>query len=693
MALVEQLSNLDIASGFSVDTLTCEESAPAFLHSLLRRGLHNRPEKTAGVLSNMLLFLKQSTITDSRLTSLLHIIQMILSTANPVESGVLAELISAIKHYYLWPRPISDTARDMLQMLSVEVKNPGFSMRTRLFEEVPELTRGYRPHGKERVVHVLVDRNTQFGQRCQSILQSTYPRDVALRELQVFLLCQFFDFSLPMDLNELDLDGFSDDDVASYYLTGLEIVNRTKKMSDDDSTAFLAEKFALLRNYIVARITDARRGARSTTRPTGNLWPALKFDFLPISCPAHEQPVALYTKAQFPYRASSDALLHVFKSYANLGLSEKVTVRIAIAGNDQTLHSVIGGYVAIKAQFQEIMSSVRPVFYFLPMERSYFSNYLCRVDPWYARHVVAMMHGSLRVLPMMASRFGELTNQSFAAAGGSGGGGVGAAAGGGGGVGVVPDGRQRQLTITQGAQVSIDAVLGCPAAVSLSDIPSPSMMMRAELSYYFREARNNLPINIYQCETWTKSNASVTRPFLQRCELGGEAYLANFRRVNGVADDVSGEEVAKLFKTYRFTPTPVSLKMTQMSISGAARQATAVEFRAYQTLLVSSVSWDSSRSSPVNPVDPWVEVYAVEGDAKKRKKLTDKHVYHVSTIDIEADKTKGVFEVLLDGVLYTDLVRIKISLCADPSTGDFIHMPMMSFASIGKVQVGTAQKI
>jgi hypothetical protein len=48
----------------------------------------------------------------------------------------------------LWPRPYSDVARDVLQMLTIELKSPGAAMRKVLMEENPDLIKGTPKTGR-----------------------------------------------------------------------------------------------------------------------------------------------------------------------------------------------------------------------------------------------------------------------------------------------------------------------------------------------------------------------------------------------------------------------------------------------------------------------------------------------------------------------------------------------------------------
>lgn len=70
--------------------------------------------------------------------------------------------LGIIKNYYLWPRPYGDVARDLLQLLTLELKAPGIifiifiifllnkgtTLRKMIFEENPDLLKNITKTGK-----------------------------------------------------------------------------------------------------------------------------------------------------------------------------------------------------------------------------------------------------------------------------------------------------------------------------------------------------------------------------------------------------------------------------------------------------------------------------------------------------------------------------------------------------------------
>jgi hypothetical protein len=61
-----------------------------------------------------------------------------------------------VKQYYLWPCPYGDVAKELLNLLSVELKSAGSGMRELFIEENPELEKGYVLTGRYAARAVVV---------------------------------------------------------------------------------------------------------------------------------------------------------------------------------------------------------------------------------------------------------------------------------------------------------------------------------------------------------------------------------------------------------------------------------------------------------------------------------------------------------------------------------------------------------
>jgi len=53
--------------------------------------------------------------------------------------SLYATIQQRVSQFYLWPRPWADCARDVLELLSLDIKAPGAAFRSRFVEEIAGL--------------------------------------------------------------------------------------------------------------------------------------------------------------------------------------------------------------------------------------------------------------------------------------------------------------------------------------------------------------------------------------------------------------------------------------------------------------------------------------------------------------------------------------------------------------------------
>jgi hypothetical protein len=96
--------------------------------------------------------------------------------------------LSVVKSYYLWPKPYGDVARDVLQLLTIEMKSPCAALRRRIIEENPELLKGSRKTGRERTVYLLYDHALDDARTLHDLIKSHSVVDINSHQLQINLL-------------------------------------------------------------------------------------------------------------------------------------------------------------------------------------------------------------------------------------------------------------------------------------------------------------------------------------------------------------------------------------------------------------------------------------------------------------------------------------------------------------------------
>lgn len=117
--------------------------ATCLIHSYLRK-LIQRPANAGLMFEKMFFFMKHPLLTEQRVLSLLLIFREFLNLTQKIP----VDALPIVKAYYLWPKPVGEVARELLQELTIEKKSPGHAMRQQFLEENPELLRSLSRTGK-----------------------------------------------------------------------------------------------------------------------------------------------------------------------------------------------------------------------------------------------------------------------------------------------------------------------------------------------------------------------------------------------------------------------------------------------------------------------------------------------------------------------------------------------------------------
>ncbi|KAL6076097.1 1-phosphatidylinositol-3-kinase regulator [Balamuthia mandrillaris] len=676
--MVEQCTNPDISS--SIPSLSFPSSTASSLYHVyllrLLREARDDEKQVLALFDAVLMFLKHPLlVAEERLLSLLHLLRTFITSSQNLNEKLIQTLIELIRPYYLWPLPHGLVAKELLQMLSIELKSRGSAIRSQFFEDVPELVEGYKPSGRERVVHVLIDKELDNAERMKALLEAFSPPEMDLRELHLRLLCH----SLLTHLRGVD-DKDEDEPLSSEFLSLLQscsledaqefswnasqILNQALLMNEAKAELFRISQLTSLKEDIIKHLSSSKTSkTNDPSSPSPSFsnglthLPSMNFEFHSIT----SSPLELITNYESPLKyarsSTADCLAKIFSSYQSSSADKqdnKPIVRIAIAGTDQTLHNVVGAFVYLRATRPTLFaSSSSPELrvYHLPIvdhSPSRLSTFLSSRDVWYARNVCAMLQHVQRIVP------------------------------------AVPDASPLRSEKEQEEQTKQ------AAKEQQHDLnhyynrnASPSCILRQALENYFREARNRVELNLWQAECWSENGAYRTIPFLQKAELGLEAFGIAYKMANSLDSSLTVKEMMEK-KLFKYTPPSLSLKFTQVNLGGMARPGPTLEAKAYSLISLSSVpsSIGGERGTPPHPSQPWLELYALDSDVKKRKtKVSEERVYHVAQIELEVtDKRREPVDLLLDDVLYGPFIRIKISRCVDLKEDDIAFtLPMMTF--------------
>ena len=196
ISLIDQCSNIELSTfdwGQSVDKSEAKYGSLSYIDIYLRNTLREGGIKSINrsklIFETILLFLKHPLLSEKRMLSLLHMLKNYIIKSPKVLPDVLSSALSIVRPYYLWPRPHSDVARDVLQLLTIELKSPGAAFRKVLAEECPELSKGSTKTGKERYVYLLVDETSTNARKLREMIRNTTnTTDINISILQLNLL-------------------------------------------------------------------------------------------------------------------------------------------------------------------------------------------------------------------------------------------------------------------------------------------------------------------------------------------------------------------------------------------------------------------------------------------------------------------------------------------------------------------------
>lgn len=656
-SLIAQCSHIPFPDDFVADSAPIGLLASCLLNTYLRNCLREG-RQTRILFDGVLTLLKQSkTMRDAQLLTLLHMLRGFVVVSPKLDPEILENAIEVVKQYYLWPCPYGDVAKELLNLLSVELKSAGSGMRELFVEENPELEKGYVLTGRERIVYIIADQNIEKAKRLRTLLQSFPPEEVSPSQIQMNLLASILETNANIDPDQLHLEFCTREDTATFYHTAMEILNQAVMMSEKEAIAFRHQKLTALKDYIVSRSTATRRSsvALQSSARTSSL-PPLQFEFMMINSSTEEPPLNYETHFKYPHRMSMDILLNIIKLHRQPPDNPKpCVIKVGIAGDDQTLHSVAGSYVALKMTKPRLFENLSFQFYIIPLDiegrSSNFPHFLAKHDGWYGRHVLCLANYLLRVLPSAGAAEPKADGRAKKATWSA----------------IDSPSPSMQLIARSYAGIGpaeVAAALegGTSVRVPLRP-PCPSLLLRAELQNYFREARNRLEVNLYQCECWCVGDtAYFTVPFAQRVTVGIQAFAKAFMTSNNMTERMSVEELQSKVKGFKYAPCALGLKFIQMSVTGAPRQGPPMKYRPYNEIVVANVPARGDRFTPAHPSKNWLEMYTQKADSKKRSARSAKeHTYHISAIEVEPkDRRKDEFHVLIDDVLYGPFTKIKI---------------------------------
>jgi Phosphoinositide 3-kinase gamma adapter protein p101 subunit len=759
ISLVDQCCDITIPSDFdwwgNPQDISAAFLTQSFVHSFLRFCLARGDETSSNIVfDKVLLFLKHPGISESRLMVLLHMLFTFLIQSGTTHLDLLSYALSVVRQYFTWPLPFAEMVRSTLSLLTLELKSPGNALRRSLFSEHPELRPGtgaqvassasgaaaaFRPTtGKEKDVYVLLDNLSLRAKQLQQLLESCQPPTLMIGQLRVNLLANIIGTQLSMPVESLDVHFLNENELMEAYEYSLAVLAEAIRAPTQEAAAAMKQyELAGLRDRIAATASPRRLAGEPATFhvPTYPALAPLDFTFRPVNV---NNTAPAVDEKPFAKRSSVVLLQNIFAQYSDVArqIQEqrvrnatdridqelKPVVRIMVVGGDQILHNIAASWALIRATDGKglpggqamtpgLLDELDVRFFFVPVDRSEFARFLGTTDVWYGRQVVSFPLAALRTLPSVAlGATGDSSSASAASApkapvqrqhratllsslsGGAPGAGAGQAAG--------------PFAAVQSIQLAEDedpVIRGVSA-------PAPSRVLREELQYFVREARQRLEIPVWLCACYTVSGGPVsfTVPFLQRCDLGTPAAARMFQQAKDLPSDWSTSRITAS-KGFKNQSVAVSVKHMQVNLVGQERSGPPMDKATYSQISIANVPIAGGEMGKVqgDPSASVLEVSLVEADASKKAKKTATYIgreasetagvatVHAVVVELDSEDRKKTFNIVLDGCPYGPFARIRISRClpqaqtgapASSSTVDMVKapitMPFMHFTPL-----------
>lgn len=643
--------------------------AISLLQNLLRHRLYTTQESSNFVFEQIIGMLQHPSVSESLLMPLLHMLRVYLSNTSFPPLSLLPRIIAAVTPYYIWPRPFSDAAREVIEVASIELKSPGTALRTTMLEETPSLVPGMPSSGlqdsnnassipPERNVWILFDKDLPRARTLFEILKQHVPTQTSPIELQLRFLATIFSLVLKMKPEALGLEYATPEQLNLYFGAAVTVLEHSLTLPEERAIEHYTAELSTLQKKILSEIGSAVQNKP----PKPYRLPPL--NFIPKVAGFAVKDLSVDTNAhsrhRFPKRESYDHLLEILNQALEMVIpgERPPTVKIGIIGGDDTIHNLATGFLVLSSDRPELVEKLDVQFYFIPADSSDLANWFCSLDPWYGRHSVVLPRAITGLYP------GPLGDGASNASGSS---------GSGYGQSSAPSGRSQSMRID-------------PLAISASFIDlieeqsklvSPSSVFHSELEYMFREAKHPLNLNIFKAECVLPDNTTLTLPFFARACLGLTAAIESFKKVNDLGSNLTEAEITA-HKNFKWNPPTVALKYIQMNPLSVARAIGQQDARVYTniTLAALPVAADAGNFINPNPTHPWLELMLLEDKKKKATSREDVRTYHVSQVELGGPEP---FDLCLDGISYGLVSRVKFTAATHADKEIIYRLPFMTY--------------
>ncbi|PRP80063.1 hypothetical protein PROFUN_10746 [Planoprotostelium fungivorum] len=573
-----------------------------------------------------------------RILVMLHIIKnvMILTSRENI-----AMAIDHIKPFYLWPSPIGDYARELLQCLSLEAKIPGYTLRKQILADYPQISGGSPKEGEDDV-YVVLDSSVPLAMVLFEFIRASQPSYTSDTQLQLDLLAHIMTINVE-GTEEIQWENLSAANVKTFLTDAMTVQNQIVFVTQKQSEEFCRDGLGdLLKKVSSTTFSDSSLNLRP--RPLRHKH--LNFHFhsmTPDNRPPTAQQIEPVTK--IVKRNGTDVLAKIFSSFAECpeGKTPKPVAKLMIVGGDSLLHNMAGALSYLKMTNTEttrILDNVDLQLFYVPCGYGHTSSYMSRRDPWFARHVCTTTVAVAKVLPTVLSTnlstepSSPLTGRTTSS---------------------VRDNEWRYSgsmnRAASSSLFSVKSIIRAPRQGESDNKMTPAELLYTELENYVLQAKEEVPIHVYQCECTTTEGVTYNIVFVRSVEIGFKVYqrITEEELAAGMTKD----------KMTKYLAPVLAVRYSASNVLGVPYREHKIDYQYYHVILANNIPNFSAPLHSSDPTKPWLE-------KKYKTKPTPKDlempclVAHTSTFEAEA-RPGTHFQVLIDDVLCGPFVKIKVS--------------------------------
>jgi hypothetical protein len=688
---LQQICHMERGKAVDYQRIQAKSMAISLLPSLIRIRLHQSPDTSNFVFEQLIALLQHPSIDDHLLLPLLHMLKVFLATTSFPPISLLSRITAAVTPYYIWPRPYSDAAREVIEVAACETRSPGTALRTTLMEENPALVPGLPGAAastpsdashipKERNAWLLLDKDLIRARCLNETLKQHIPTQTSTVELQMRFLATIFSTALKMKPEALGLEYATSEQIGLFYGAAITVLEHSLSLPEGQAIAYYTAELASLQKKIMGEIGSVahQKPARPSRLPPLNIVPKL----VPFSVKEMVVDVGAHTRHHFPKRESFEHLHEILRQAMDLVvLGEKPPiVKIGIVGSDDTIHNLATGWLVLSSVHADIIEKLDVRFFFVPVDNSDLGNWIASLDPWYGRQAIVLPRAIQGLYPSADSNSsGALVASSSASSLAFGSSNNASSSSGGSASASSP--LMSGANSGRSMSMRLDASLLSQGLVDLIDehskLISPSSILHSELEHLFREARYPLNLNIFRAECVLPDNSTLTLPFFSRACVGLSAAIEAFKKINDLGASLTEAEITA-HKNFKWNPPTLAMKYIQMNPMSVARAIGQQDPRVYTTVTLAAIpiAGDKANFSNPDPTNPWLELSLVE-DKKKRTGARDEvRTYHVSQLELSGPEP---FDLCLDGIYYGSVARVKFTAATHAEKDAVYKLPLMTF--------------